>query len=150
MVGVSWYEAIAFCQWLGEMTGENITLPTEVQWQYAAQGDDGRKYPWGDEWDCQRCNNSVSPCDSNVTTPVRQYEGRGDSPFGVVDMSGNVWEWCRTDYESGSNKIEGGNRRVLRGGSWDNDYTETFRCADRDRLNPLNRYDDGGFRVSRS
>ena len=150
VVGVSWYEAIAFCQWLGEMTGENITLPTEVQWQYAAQGDDGRKYPWGDGWDCQRCNNSVKPCQSDRTTPVRQYEGKGDSPFGVVDMAGNVWEWCRTDYESGSNEIEGGNMRVLRGGSCLSTNSGLFRCANRGRLTPYYGYDFDGFRVSRS
>ncbi|HLV33558.1 MAG TPA: SUMF1/EgtB/PvdO family nonheme iron enzyme, partial [Spirillospora sp.] len=77
IVGVSWYEAVAFCLWLSEATGEKIMLPTEDQWQYAAQGDDGRAYPWGNDWDCKRCNNSVEPCDSNVTTPVTQYEGNG-------------------------------------------------------------------------
>src|SRR5690606_8543992 len=115
VVGVSWYEAVAFCRWLSEATGEAITLPTEEQWQYAAQGDDGRKYPWGDEWDCTRCNNSVEPCHSDGTTPVRQYEGPGDSPFGVVDMSGNVWEWTLTEYESGVNDLDGANNRVIRG-----------------------------------
>ena len=150
VVGVSWYEAVAFCLWLGELTGENIMLPTEDQWQYAAQGDEGREYPWGNDWDCQRCNNSVSPCDSNATTPVRQYEDKGDSPFGVVDMAGNVWEWCLTDYHNGSNEISSSNSRVLRGGAWDGGVPEGFRCAVRFRRHPLDGYGDVGFRVSRS
>jgi formylglycine-generating enzyme required for sulfatase activity len=56
VVGVSWYEAVAFCRWLSDVTGEAITLPTEQQWQRAAQGDDGREYPWGNTWDKSRCN----------------------------------------------------------------------------------------------
>lgn len=94
VVGVSWYEAMAFCNWLSESSGENITLPTTDQWQYAAQGDDNRLYPWGNDWDCTRCNNSVAPCKSKLTTPVTQYEGKGDSFFCVVDMAGNCWEYC--------------------------------------------------------
>lgn len=134
------------------MTGENIMLPTEAQWQYAAQGDDGRTYPWGNDWDCKRCNNSVSPCSSNVTTPVTQYEGRnkGDSPFDVVDMAGNVWEWCLTDYEKQTDDINStANSRVLRGGSWDYKYTYNFRCGYRLKDNPHDGFDDIGFRVAR-
>jgi len=93
VVGVSWFEAVAFCLWLSDATGENIMLPTEDQWQYAAQGDDGRTYPWGNEWNRDLCNNNVDKKGIGKTTPVTQYEGKGDSPFGVVDMSGNVWEW---------------------------------------------------------
>ncbi|MBC7811168.1 MAG: SUMF1/EgtB/PvdO family nonheme iron enzyme, partial [Burkholderiales bacterium] len=134
VVGVSWYEALAFCLWLSNAMGENIMLPGEDQWQYAAQGG-GRKYPWGNEWDCTRCNNSVKPCESSVTTPVRQYEGKGDSPFGVVDMSGNVWEWCLTDFENKTNDMNSpASSRVIRGGSWffftRADYRCNFRYGD--------------------
>jgi len=150
VVGVSWYEAIAFCLWLSQTTGEKITLPTEDQWQYAAQGDDGRIYPWGKDWDCKRCNNSVNPCGSDVTTPVRQYEGKGDSPFGVVDMSGNVWEWCLTDYNNKTNDVNStANSRVLRGGSWNFNFTDYFRCDFRLWYGPYNWFVSIGFRVSR-
>lgn len=150
VVGVSWFEAVAFCLWLSEATGEKIMLPTEDQWQYAAQGDDGRTYPWGNEWDCKRCNNSVNPCNSNATTPVRYYEGKGDSPFGVVDMAGNVWEWCQTDYANKTNDINSNaTLRVLRGGSWNVLSTDYFRCGFRFRNSPSGRSDSYGFRLSR-
>lgn len=153
VVGVSWYEAVAFCLWLSEITGENIMLPTEDQWQYAAQGDYGRKYPWGNEWDwdCYRCNNSVKPCNSNLTTSVTHYEGKekGNSPFSVVDMSGNVWEWCRTDFENKTNGINFyTNSRVLRGGSWGDNDVDYFRCYFRGGGSPPLRDFYFGFRLS--
>lgn len=148
---VSWYEAVAFCLWLSETTSEKIMLPTEDQWQYAAQGDEGRIYPWGNEWDCKRCNNSVKPCDGDVTTSVRQYEGMGDSPFGVVDMTGNVVEWCLTDYDNKTNDVNGkAISRVLRGGSRSHNIDHDFRTDLRSSLNPLNRFAIIGFRIARS
>jgi formylglycine-generating enzyme required for sulfatase activity len=150
VVGVSWYEAVAFCQWLSDMTSENVILPTEQQWQRAAQGDDDRIYPWGNDWDCKRCNNSVTPCKSIQTTPVRQYEGKGDSFFKVVDMAGNVWEWCRTADYTGSQVLNGTDVRVLRGGSWNNAVNDYSRCDLRYRNVPYYGYIDMGFRVSRS
>jgi formylglycine-generating enzyme required for sulfatase activity len=151
VVGASWYEAVAYCLWLSETTGEEIMLPTEDQWQYAAQGDDGRLYPWGNEWDCNRCNNRVKPCMSDRTSPVRKYEGKGDSPFGVVDMAGNVWEWCLTDYEENTNDIHStADSRVLRGGSWYLDYSHVFRCDFRGRDAPHFWGGYGGFRLALS
>jgi formylglycine-generating enzyme required for sulfatase activity len=146
VVGVSWYEALAFCRWLSDVTGENITLPTEEQWQYAAQGDDGRLYPWGNEWDCTRCNNSIKPCQSDHTTPIRQYEGKNDSPFGVVDMSGNVWEWCLSDYHYKDSDVE---MRVIRGGGWF--YFSTADCRTNFSYGdlPIGSYNFRGFRISR-
>lgn len=118
VMSVSWYEALAFCAWLSEVTGERILLPTEQQWQYAAQGDDDRLYPWGNEWDAARCNTRESGL--GQTTAVTQYDGIGDSPFGVVDLAGNVWEWCLTDYQTGDTVTDANsvNFRVLRGGAW--------------------------------
>jgi formylglycine-generating enzyme required for sulfatase activity len=151
VVGVSWYEAVAFCSWLSDATDENIMLPTEDQWQYAAQGDDDRKYPWGNEWDCTRCNNSVTPCQSDGTTPVRQYEGLGNSPFGVVDMSGNVWEWCLTDYENQSNDVNSpANTRVIRGGGWFFFTKADCRCNFSYYDAPYSWYNFRGFRIARS
>lgn len=150
VVGVSWYEAVAFCLWLSETTGENIMLPTEAQWQYAAQGTDGRAYPWGNQWDCKRCNNSVKPCSSDRTTPVTQYAGKNDSPSGVVDMAGNVWQWCLTTYESRTDRLSGTDSRVLRGGSWFNSDVDFLRCDGRSGGSPHSRDVDVGFRVVRS
>ena len=150
VVAVSWYEAVAFCQWLSEATGEQITLPTEAQWQYAAQGDDGRAYPWGNEWDADRCNHNVGGQGIRKTTPVQQYEGKGDSPFGVVDMAGNVWEWCLTDWDNRTDDMHSVARfRVLRGGSWNISLTVHFRCDYRDWYFPDFRYNVRGFRLAR-
>ncbi|MCL4249308.1 MAG: SUMF1/EgtB/PvdO family nonheme iron enzyme [Anaerolineae bacterium] len=151
VVGVSWYEAVAFCLWLSEVTGEKIMLPTEDQGQYAAQGDDGRDYPWGKQWDASRCNNNVDGKGIGKTTPVQQYEGKGDSPFGVVDMAGNVWEWCLTDYDNKTNDINSNaTLRVLRGGSWNDLSSVIFRCDLRLRNFPLLRNLNLGFRLAHS
>jgi formylglycine-generating enzyme required for sulfatase activity len=133
VVGVCWYEALAFCRWLSTQTGRAITLPTEQQWQRAAQGDDGREFPWGnDEPDELRCNwNRVE----DGTTPVTRYPD-GVSPFGVMDMSGNVWEWCLTGWESGRTDDEGRELRVLRGGSWSSDSPISLRAANRNASDP--------------
>lgn len=142
IIGVSWYEAIAFCTWSSETTGEKIMLPTEQQWQRAAQGDKELMYPWGNEWDGSRCNNS-----SQKTTPVRHYEGKGDSPFGVTDMSGNVWEWCLTAYETGKTDLQGTDVRVLRGGSWYDDDADDFSAVVRFRNSSNLRSIFRGFRI---
>ena len=153
VVGVSWYESVAFCLWMREMSGEKIMLPTEQQWQRAAQGDDGRAYPWGNEWDGSRCNSSVKPFDSVQTTPVTQYEGKdkGDSPYGVVDMAGNVWEWCVTDYINGIQEINSNVEVcVLRGSSWFDDLADFFRADYRNRNRPHSWYYYWGFRLALS
>jgi formylglycine-generating enzyme required for sulfatase activity len=150
VVGISWYESVAFCLWLSDVTGEKIMLPTEDQWQYAAQGTDGREYPWGKKWDASRCNNNVDSKGIGKTSPVRQYEGKGDSPFGVVDMAGNVWEWCLTDYNNKTNDVNSGaTSRVLRGGSWNDFNSVDFGCVSRLRNFPDDGYLSRGFRVSR-
>ncbi|MEM9954523.1 MAG: SUMF1/EgtB/PvdO family nonheme iron enzyme [Chloroflexota bacterium] len=149
VVGVSWYEAVAFCHWLSEVTGKTMRLPTESQWQYAAQSDDGRAYPWGNDWDCARCNNSVKPCSSNITTPITRYADSGSSPFDVVDMIGNVWEWCQTDYDTHTNDMHNKDTtfRVLRGGSWLDTDVSWLRCDIRGKLYPHDRSTIAGFRI---
>jgi formylglycine-generating enzyme required for sulfatase activity len=156
VVGVSWFEAVAFCLWLnaqiyGVSRQLNIMLPTEQQWQRAAQGDDGRAYPWGSKWDPNRCNSNVGRIRVDRTTPVTQLEGinKGDSLFGVVDMVGNVWEWCCTNYETGAQGFSiPANERTLRGGSWDMGKATFFRCGYRNGANPDLRNYLIGFRVS--
>ena len=140
---VNWYEAVAFCQWLSEQTGEAITLPTEQQWQRAAQGNDGREYPWGDEFDSSRCNTSESGI--GKPTAVAQYQS-GASPYGVMDMSGNVWEWCLNTYEDPkTGDLSGDASRVVRGGSWG--FDRFARCAYRSGRRPGSRFNRYGFRV---
>ncbi|MCA9875681.1 MAG: SUMF1/EgtB/PvdO family nonheme iron enzyme, partial [Anaerolineales bacterium] len=91
VVNVSWYDAIAYCQWLSEVTGKTITLPNEAEWEKAARGEkDAREYPWGNTFDRLRCNSYELGI--NGTTPVGIFPD-GASPYGVLDMSGNVWEW---------------------------------------------------------
>jgi formylglycine-generating enzyme required for sulfatase activity len=150
VVGISWYEAVAFCLWLSDASGENIMLPTNQQWQYAAQGDDGRIYPWGNDWYGNQCNSKVRGIGIGKTTPVRKYEGIGDSPFGVVDMSGNVWEWCLTDYDNRTNDMNStGIFRVLQGSYWGEINPLFFACANRERDNASVRKVTIGFRIAR-
>lgn len=150
VVGVSWYEAVAFCNWLSEITDENILLPTEQQWQRAAQGDDNRAYPWGNDWDASCCNNDVGGKGSKKTTPVKYYHDKGNSPFGVVDMAGNVWEWCLTTYQIGLQEVDGLHVRVLRGGAWIYHTPEAFHTSARSWEIPNMRGNRIGFRIARS
>ncbi|MEZ4670370.1 MAG: SUMF1/EgtB/PvdO family nonheme iron enzyme [Anaerolineae bacterium] len=139
---VSWYDAVAFTRWLSNKTGQHITLPTEQQWQRAAVGDTGWEYPWGDKFEKSRCcSNTKSP------VAVTAYED-GASPYGVVQMSGNVWEWCSTDYDNpdASDIKASANSRVLRGGSWFNTDSSSLRAASRIRYNPYGRRSPIGFR----
>ncbi len=145
VVGVSWYEAIAYCRWLSEMSGENITLPTEQQWQYAAGGDEQFEYPWGNGWDESRCNYQLG-----LPTPVNQYDGLGDSPFGVADMVGNVHEWTLTIFESGMTDLDDSSERQTRGGGWKgDDDPDNMRIWRRKRrsLKPEKRLNHLGFRI---
>lgn len=148
VVGVSWYESLAFCLWLSETSSEKIMLPTEQQWQRAAQGDDGWVYPWGNDWDANCCNNNVDKKGIRKSVPVRQYEGKGDSPFKVVDMAGNVGEWCLEKDETGSIGYDGTEARVLRGGSWLNINTVNFRVDNRYMDYPYYRNRAIGFRIA--
>lgn len=137
VVGVGWYEAVAYANWLAERTGMALRLPTEAEWEKAARGEDGRIYPWGDEWDGSRLNYCDSNCTQDwkdtsqddgyqYTAPAGSYPA-GASPYGVLDMAGNVWEWVQDWYDSGyyadsplANPTgpEMGTYRVIRGGSW--------------------------------
>jgi len=143
-VNITWFEAIAYCRWLSKKLSQEITLPTDQQWQRAAQGDDNRKYPWG-EWKKECCNIRESSICS--TTRVNQYEGKGDSFYQVVDMTGNVWEWCLTAYQTDKTAVDGMDARVLRGGSWANIQNDFFRTNCRFGYLPQYASDFRGFRV---
>ena len=142
VVGINWYEANAYCKWLSSVTNKGFRLLQEIEWEYAARGTDARTWPWGNIFDPLTCNTLESSYYG--TTIVDKYNG-GVSPFGVYDMSGNVWEWTCDLY-----KLYSGNQRsrnefkdnlpeqltqklfVVRGGSWDNSYRYA-RCACRDK-----------------
>jgi formylglycine-generating enzyme required for sulfatase activity len=154
VVGVSWYEATAYCRWLSARSGRAYRLPSEAEWEKAARGSDGRRYPWGNDWDASKCNNKESG--PGQTTPVGQYP-EGDSPYGAGEMVGQVWEWCQTKWEEsyrdykGDDDPEGDSSRALRGGSWYSDSPAgVCRCAFRLRNNPRLWNNGRGFRCVRT
>ncbi len=184
VVGVSWYEAVAFCRWLTEklrvtgyelrVKGEDgsaevwdfgsgryeVRLPTEAEWEKAARGTDGQLYPWShtlpsgaDQEVATRCN--MTDTGLGTTSAVGLFPA-GASPYGCLDMSGNVWEWCLTKwvdnykgYEErmeSLQELEGDALRVWRGGGFGN-HQWLVRCAVRLGDLPLNRIRNYGFRV---
>ena len=155
MTLVDWNDAVAYCQWLARATGRPYRLPTESEWEKAARGDDGRIYPWGNQApDASRLNFNNNIGD---TTEVGQYPN-GASPYDMLDMAGNVWEWVADwygglYYASSPNRNPtgptSGNMRVLRGGSWDN-VASNVRVSLRFRSGPDLRGNYYGFRCSLS
>lgn len=170
-VEVTWREALAYCEWLtshwrkeGRLTADEIVrLPTEAEWEKAARGTDGRVYPWGNEWDMMRCN--TSELGPGEVTPVGIYP-TGASPYGCLDMAGNVWEWTGSlwgAWTRGEIKLEYGypydakdgreniwaddnTLRALRGGSFT--LNRSFaRCAFRYRDFPYYWSGYYGFRI---
>ncbi len=146
---VSWYEAVAFCRWLTlQLYPEGvgnwiISLPSEQQWQRAAQGDDGREYPWGNEFNKLYCNTE----ESQIGMPTHvNYYSNGMSPFGLIDMAGNIWEWCLTKWETGNADLGLDDPRVRRGGAFDTSNLSAS-CYARDRNFVWNWTQDNGFRV---
>jgi formylglycine-generating enzyme required for sulfatase activity len=143
---VCWYEAVAFCRWLGYVTRTNVSLPNEAQWQRSAQGDDGRLYPWGNHFDRARCNSKENKL--RTTTPVKNYE-QGTSPYGVYDLAGNVWEWCINSDTSQTRSLDSHREdvsRAVRGGSFISSM-QRLRNTFHYYLKPESRYTTIGFRV---
>ena len=173
VVGVCWYEADAFARWLTltRNDGYVYSLPDENQWEAVAAGFENREYPWG-KWEEGRCNTSESNIDK--TSAVGIFT-KGDTPEGISDMAGNVWEWTKTDYHSKKpltdfrfdvdlqklrddgkytelhSKLDKKESQlpVIRGGSWLSDR-DLARCADRSRSDPDYRFFNVGFRCVRT
>lgn len=169
VVGVTWYEAMAYCRWLTEVlqdigeikSDEQVRLPTEAEWEKAARGIDGRLYPWGGKPDPNRANHKDTGIGS--ISAVGCFPD-GASPYGVDDMAGNVWEWTRslwgkefteTNFKYPYHSTDGREDisanddilRVVRGGSFENDE-RNIRCTMRYRYRATFRHGYCGFRVA--
>ncbi|TEU10758.1 MAG: TIR domain-containing protein [Anaerolineales bacterium] len=160
VVRISWHHVVAYCRWLAEVSGQPYGLPSEAQWEKGARGDDGRIWPWHNRWDAKRCNSAEGG--QGDTTPVGAYAD-GASPYGLLDVAGNVWQWTRSlwgehwtkpsfkypyDAADGREDLDAPDSvlRVLRGGAFS--YLRGLvRCAYRHRSYP--HYFSGyiGFRV---
>jgi len=134
VVLVDWYDAIKYCEWLSEKIGKHVTLPSEAQWEKAARGHrDKREYPWGDEYNASKCNSFELGLGG--TTPVGIFLN-GASTYRVLDMSGSISEWTRSEYKNYPYNLDDGREeindrqvyRVIRGGSF-NDVAAFVRCA---------------------
>jgi len=150
---VSWYQAVAFTRWLtakyraaGELkVDEELRLPTEQEWEYAARGTDERQYPYGNEFDATRGNTDETKIGSS--SAVGSFPD-GVSPFGVLDMSGNVREWCLNKYSKPQEIAvdASGDNRELRGGSYYDDLVDAS-CMYRINYDPSLDGDGFGVRV---
>ncbi len=159
VVGVSWHDAAAYCAWLAALTGSAMRLPTEAEWEKAARGSDGRRYPWGDTWQDGRCNPDV-----DQLTPADAFP-EGASPYGCLDMVGNAAEWtstlwgrdwltCEFPYPYSAvdgreaNPVDPPAFRIFRGTTLGKEPNESrLRCAVRSWYAPDNRDRRRGFRV---
>ena len=138
---VSREDAVKYCKWLNEKTGETYRLPTEVEWEFAASGGGIREYPWGNE---KPTPNRTNYDESKIgkTTPVGIYN-LGKTTEGIFEMAGNIWEWCTDWYDKNKNRC------VIRGGAY-NDNRYNLRCVHRFGNLPNLRNINIGFRLIRN
>ena len=153
VVAIFWHDAVAYCKWLAEVTGKPYRLPSEFEWEKGARGKDGRIYPWGNQWEPGRCN--CKETGKGDTTPVTAYPA-GASPYGLLDMAGNIMEWTRSLYKNYPNdpaqlwedaEAGGDIWPVLRGGAFIHPRGE-MRCAVRRGASPYRWEYHLGFRVA--
>ncbi|MCB9120929.1 MAG: SUMF1/EgtB/PvdO family nonheme iron enzyme [Caldilineaceae bacterium] len=152
VVGVNWYEAMAYAVWLARVTGRPYRLPTEAEWEWAARRNE-RRYAWPGEWDPERCNWSGSRL--NRPAPIGAFP-HGATPDGLHDLNGNVYEWTASLYRpypyvpgDGREEADAEGLRVMRGGSWYAGRREV-RGAYRYRFNPRDGNDSLGYRLART
>jgi len=146
VTGVTWPDAVAYCEWLSGKVGARVRLPTEEEWEFAARGPDGRLYPWGSEW-----RGGIANVNGNSLAEVGEFN-RGCTPEGVCHMIGNVWEWTASEfkpYPGGQWQPPQERRYVIRGGAYNTLLkfaTATYRTGS-PPTGKLSRYDQTGFRV---
>ena len=152
VVQVSLKDALAYCAWFSKQTGKPYRLPTEAEWEKAARGNaDTRIYPWGMDFDPWRCNTLESG--KHSTTVVGSYSPSGDSPYGVRDLAGNVWEWTTSlqmpypyKADDGREDMATDGLRVIRGGAWY--YSRKLaRCSAREGVRGIYVSSSLGFRL---
>ena len=128
VINVSYHDAQEYCRWLSRITHRQYRLPTEYEWEKAARGaaPETRRYPWGDTWTKGWCNSAEEG--RQDTSAVDQYEQHNFSPYGIVDLAGNVWEWTDSPYRPYPGSIHYstsyGTAYIVRGGSWRNDHQD--------------------------
>lgn len=152
VVGITQEDALNYIKWLNQRTHRHFRLPTEAEWEYGARGDDGRIYPWGNDFDPWRCNTIESG--KRSTSAIGTYSPSGDSPIGLMDMVGNVWEWTSSaqlpypyNANDGRENPDGSTKIVVRGGSWY--YSRKLaRCACREAVLPSYVSPALGFRLA--
>jgi formylglycine-generating enzyme required for sulfatase activity len=153
-VNVSWNDCQEFIAWANKQSGAKLRLPTEAEWEYAARGGfEGWEYPWEGGMDDSKLWYTGTSGDKG-TASVSRDKNVFVNGYGLVDMGGNVWQWCSDYYapyrgdETNPTGPKTGGDRVLRGGSWFSYDADIFRCARRDRSDPADRWGGGGFRCA--
>jgi serine/threonine-protein kinase len=143
--GISWHDAVAFCEWKTKVTGREWRLPSEEEREKAARGVDGRRFPWGDAADASLCKCQDSRPEPTQPEPVGAFPSAA-SVYGMQDAGGGVWDWTSSLWEP---LREASTSRVIRGGSWVNPVGAA-RAALRNRNTPENRNTNFGFRPASS